>query len=243
MRRLLIERVEGPRAFLNEDELYHLLRVLRAREGTVFEGIDGEGRKHHCRLCRDSETWYGQIFSSSVGIGESPLRITLGQALIKKSKFEWVIQKSVELGVMEVIPVYTERTEVRLNEEREERKTGRWQRILNEAAKQSGRSLIPKLSSPVALDALLAQQQGTSCLVMDERGVSGLRESLRELGEIRSCLVLIGPEGGWGDRDRKLFSAHSVRSVSLGPRIFRTETASVVALTLLQYELGDLGID
>jgi 16S rRNA (uracil1498-N3)-methyltransferase len=240
MKRLLVDKVEGGRAFLNENEVHHLVRVFRAREGDLFEGLDSQGQKHRCELRRDAGKWYGEILCSVAETGESPLRITLAQALIKKNKFEWVIQKAVELGVVEIIPVQSERTEVRLSEQREEKKVKRWQRILEEAVKQSGRSLIPKLGSPVSLEELLDRRKDMVCIVMDEEGGASLKELLTDLGNPNSCLVLIGPEGGWGDRDRKLFFAHSATSVKLGPRILRTETASVVALSLLQYELGDL---
>jgi len=243
MKRVMVDRVEGGKAFLNENELHHLMRVYRTREGDAFEGVDSEGRKHQCALRRDAGQWYGEILCSLAGTGESPLRIILAQALIKKNKFDWVIQKSVELGVAEIIPFRSERTEVQLSEEREEKKMKRWHRILKEAVKQSGRSLVPKLGSPLSLDELLNRSDETVRIAMDEEGGASLKELLRELCDVNSCLVLIGPEGGWGDRDRNLFSAHSVKSVRLGPRILRTETASVVALSLLQYELGDLAID
>ena len=241
MRRLLIDEVEGSKAFLNENELHHLTRVLRAREGDFFEGVDGQGNKYRCELHKESGRWYGEILGSVEETCESPIRITLAQALIKKGRFEWVVQKAVELGVAEIIPVQTERTEVHLNRQRQDRKMQRWQRILEESVKQSGRSVIPKVASPIPLDELLVRESDSVCIVMDEEGGVDLKELLNELRGLNSCLVLIGPEGGWGDRDRRLFAAHSTILVNLGPRILRTETASVVALSLLQYELGDLG--
>lgn len=240
MKRLLVERIGGAKAFLNTSELHHLTRVLRAREGVRFEGIDPQGNRHLCELRRDSDGWYGEILTSLAEAGESPLKITLAQALIKKDKFEWVIQKAVELGVTEIIPVVSERTEVRLNEEREEKKLKRWRRILEAAVKQSGRTLIPRIRSPLSLDEMLAQKTCSFGIVMDEQGGSSLKGALANREDLDSCLVLVGPEGGWSDRDRALFSSHSLLSVSLGSRILRTETAAVVALSLLQYELGDL---
>jgi 16S rRNA (uracil1498-N3)-methyltransferase len=241
MRRHLIDRVEGGKAFLNENELHHLTRVLRAREGDLFEGLDSHGNRYRCDLRRDGGGWYGKILGSVTGSCESPVRITLAQALIKKSKFEWVVQKAVELGVMEIVPVQTERTEVRLNHQREDRKMQRWQRILEEAVKQSGRTVLPAVSAPVQLEELLNRESDSPCLVMDEEGGTDLKGLSKKLAGLNSVIVLIGPEGGWGVRDRELFSIHSAISVNLGPRILRTETASVVALSLLQYEFGDLG--
>ena len=240
MKRLLVDRVESGKAFLSENELHHLTRVLRAREGARFEGVDSQGGLYLCELQRESGGWYGEILSSQEMAGESPFKISLAQALIKKDKFEWVIQKAVELGVAEIFPILSERTEVRLNEEREERKMRRWQRIIEAAVKQSGRTVVPHLSSPVVLGDLLDQESNSVCILMDEEGGADLRGQFERLSKTDSCLLLIGPEGGWGTHDRKIFAAHSLPSVSLGPRILRTETAAVVALSLLQYEFGDL---
>ena len=240
MKRLLVDKVESGRAFLRENELHHLTKVLRAQEGDRFEGVDSQGSRHLCELRRESGKWYGEILTSREMAGESPFKLSLAQALIKKDRFEWVIQKAVELGVTEIIPILSERTEIRLNEEREERKMGRWYRILEAAVKQSGRSLVPHLGYPVSLADLVNQRSNSVCMVMDEEGGVDLRGQIQELGETDSCLVLVGPEGGWGARDREIFAAHSLPSVSLGPRILRTETAAVVALSLLQYEFGDL---
>jgi 16S rRNA (uracil1498-N3)-methyltransferase len=240
MRRLLIEQVKGSKAFLNENELHHLTRVLRASEGDLFEGLDGQGVRHRCELCRDSGGWYGLILDSAKETRESPIRITLAQALIKKSKFDWVVQKAVELGVDEIVPLWTERTELRLDERREARKILRWQRIVEEAVKQCGRSVIPRVTSPLTLDELLKREDDSVCIAMDEEGCTDLKGLVGELDDKDEYLVLIGPEGGWCDRERELLTAHSARLVKLGPRILRTETAAIVALSLIQYELGDL---
>ncbi|MGW8178541.1 MAG: 16S rRNA (uracil(1498)-N(3))-methyltransferase [bacterium] len=237
----MIKRVEGRKAFLNENEIHHLTKVFRARRGDTFEGLDAEGRKYRCELAQEEGRWFGMILASLEETSESPFRIALAQALIKKNKFEWVIQKAVELGVTEIIPIETERTEIRLSGERKERRVLRWRRIIDESVKQSGRNTIPALPSPVSLDRLLDQRSGTFCVVMDEAGGADFRSLLGGQNTPSSCLVLIGPEGGWGDCDRRLFSSHSTVSINLGPRILRAETASVVALSLLQYELGDLG--
>ena len=241
MKRLLIETVEGERAFLNDNEVHHLVKVLRAHEGELFDGVDGHGKRLHCALRRDSDGWYGEVLSTWGKSDESPLKVTLGQALIKKDKFEWVIQKTVELGVTRIVPIVSERTEIRLKDQREERKMRRWSRILEEAVKQSGRSLIPELSSPILLGDLLKREANLLCIVLDEEGGASLIELAREHANLDSCMLLVGPEGGWGQRDRELFAAHSTVSLHLGPRILRTETASVAALSLLQYEFGDLG--
>jgi 16S rRNA (uracil1498-N3)-methyltransferase len=241
MKRFVLDSVEGHRAYLSDDELHHLVRVFRSREGDLFDAIDCMGRLHHCVLRKESGKWFGEVLSVESGAGEKPLEVALAQALIKKDKFEWVIQKAVELGVSRIMPIATERTEIRLKGERESNKVRRWRRIVAEAVKQCRRNSFPELSEPLSLEDLLALEISSHLIVLDEEGGQSLREFLGARRDLRSCVVLVGPEGGWGNHDRHLFMTHGAVSVSLGPRILRAETASVVAMSILQYEIGDLG--
>jgi 16S rRNA (uracil1498-N3)-methyltransferase len=240
MIRVLIDSVKGDRACFDEEEAHHLVRVLRLRVGEEFEAIDGKGSRFSCVLERDAQGWFGRITNRLDDSRESPVRICLAQALIKKDKFEWVMQKAVELGVAEVIPLFTERTEVRLDEQRQQRKMNRWRRILSEAVKQCGRSHLPRLSSPLTLRSLLEEERDAVAIALDEGQGTNLREFFRSSPELKSCLLLIGPEGGWSQEDRRLLSEHGVTAIHLGARVLRAETASIAALSILQYELGDL---
>jgi 16S rRNA (uracil1498-N3)-methyltransferase len=223
-----------------EDELHHLVRVRRARRGDRFLGLDGNGKVYLCRLERAREGWYGSVLEELEKQGTSALQVTLAQALIKKSKFEWVLQKATEIGVSEIVPLITVRTQLRLNPEREETRMKRWRKILLEAVKQCGRPHVPKLAHPIALEGFLDGASAELKLVLDEKGEFSLKELLRENQQVTSCLVIVGPEGGWDETDRELFRQKKVPSVSLGARILRAETAPVTILSILQYELGDL---
>lgn len=240
MYRALVEGVEGERVVLPPDETHHLVRVRRSKSGDSFIGLDGHGKVYICRLERDREGWFGRIVEESSEHRESPLQILLGQALIKKDKFEWVIQKATELGVSQIIPLITARTEVQLDEPREEKKMKRWRKIVVEAVKQCGRSYIPVLHQPVPLEALLSEQTSSVVLALDEAKGSSLKDALKSSRPLSNWLLLVGPEGGWDDADREIIRRHNAVQVSLGPRILRTETAAATIISVLQYEFGDL---
>ena len=167
--------------------------------------------------------------------------MTLAQSLVKGDRFEWVLEKATELGVWEIVPIITSRTEVRLGGRRERNKIARWNKIMVGAVKQSGQSRVPQLRHPVTLEEFLAEETISSTTFrLDEAGGTGLRNLLSEHRGSQQLLLFVGPEGGWDDRDRTTFDQHSVPPVCLGPRVLRTETAALAALSILQYELGDL---
>ncbi len=240
MRRVIALRREENRVYLDEGEAHHLTRVLRLREGETFEAILPEETRCLCRLTRDASGWIGAVLEESSTTWESPLRICLVQALIKGDKFEWVLQKAVELGVAEIQPMLTHRTEISLTDRRRERKLSRWSKILHEAVKQCGRTGVPELHDPRPLSDILAERCDQLSLYLDEVGATALEACLPGSGSLHSCAVFIGPEGGWDEADRTLFTHSSVSAARLGPRVLRTETAAVAALSILQYRLGDL---
>lgn len=242
MYRALIQLSKPGHVILPEDELHHLVRVRRARKGDRFLGLDGTGRVYLCRLERAGEGWYGSVLEELEKQETPTLQVTLAQALMKKSKFEWVLQKATEIGVSRIVPLTTARTELHLKAERKETRMKRWRKILLEAVKQCERPEIPQLADPMALEEFLAEAAADLKLVLDEKGEASLRDLLGANREITSCLVIVGPEGGWDEADRRLFREKKVPCISLGSRILRAETAPVTILSILQYELGDLSV-
>ena len=241
MHRVMVQKVDENRVVLPEEEAHHLVRVLRARPGETFLGLDGMGKLYLCRLEREPEQWVGRVVKEVVEERESPLKVILAQTIGKKDRFEWVIQKAVELGAAEIVPLISYHSKVKLNQERAERRVQRWRKIVLEAVKQSRRSRIPKLTCPVLLSEFVSKAPGSFRFVLDEAGGSDLKGLINRYRHADSCLVFVGPEGGWDERDRKRFQEHQIPAASLGPRILRTETAPVAVLSILQYELGDLG--
>lgn len=243
MYRALIEKVDmqAGTASLSSDEAHHLNRVRRQKEGDEFLGLDGMGGLYRCRLRRQGQAWGAEIVDSLESHTESPLHTVLAQTLIKKDKFEWVIQKATELGVNRIVPLITERTEVRLRPKSAERKMRRWHKILIDALKQSGRLTLPTLEEPRDLSGFCAQDSSQARLVLDEDGAVTWRQAAAGFSPPpASCTLYIGPEGGWDARDREVFTRHDLPRVLLGPRTLRTETAPLAALTLLQHTWGDL---
>ena len=156
-------KIESPeRVLLPEDELHHLVTVRRSQVGDTFVGPNGKGKVYLCSLKREDRAWYGRILEAVENVKESPLQLTLGQALIKKDEFEWVIQKATELGVSRIVPLVSTRTELQLSPEREIKRMKRWRKILLEAVKQCGCPHIPRLSDPTPLKELLAESQAGS---------------------------------------------------------------------------------
>ncbi len=241
MYRAIVELGEEGTVGLPDDEAHHLTRVRRARPGSRFLGLTPEGRWLVCELERVGRRWIGRIVGEERENRESALRITLAQALIKRDKFEWVIQKSVELGVCEIAPLITRRTEVRPDDRGAARKMQRWNKIVVEAVKQSGRSRLPTIREPVVLAEFASQTSGSTHLLLDEEGGASLRQTLRERPPASDVTILVGPEGGWDAEDRRILAPLEAVSVHLGPRILRTETAPVAMLAILQYEWGDVG--
>lgn len=236
----LIDVDDQGRVSLPADEYHHLIRVRRAKVGELFRGLHPEGGIHLCRLEKGERGWTVQLLEKLEDNTESPFQITLAQALIKKDKFEWVVQKAVELGVQRIVPLVTDRTDLKLSPEREDRRLERWDKILREAVKQSQRTRIPTLSRVTTLRDCLSGLPGGLNIVFDEQAGMRLTEALDLSQSPGECTLFVGPEGGWSSAERDLFKDHSVQPVWLGPRILRSETAPVAVVSILQHRFGDL---
>lgn len=230
---------------LSRDESHHLTRVLRLREGDEAFAFDGCGREYRCRVSRvDAQSAQLEIVETLGDAVESLLDLTLAQALAKGEKFDTIVQKATELGVRRIIPLVTEHSDVRLNDERAERRAERWRRIALEALKQSGGRRLVTIQAPMAFRDFIASTTSQSAtpvlLVFSERGGQAVNEALGEISTTQPVMACVGPEGGWSDEELKMLAARGARFVTLGPRILRTETAAIVAVMLIQHRLGDL---
>jgi 16S rRNA (uracil1498-N3)-methyltransferase len=173
---------------------------------------------------------------------ESPLALTLAQGICRGDKMDLVLQKATELGVHAVQPLISERTEVRLDAEREAKRMLHWQQVIASACEQSGRAALPALASPQALPAWLGQIGGADVaagamrLMLDPEGDI----SLRDLPAPGAAILAVGPEGGFSDNERELLQRMGFKTLRLGPRVLRTETAGLAAIAVLQSHWGDL---
>lgn len=222
------------------DEAHHLAKVLRLGEGDRVFAFDGEGAEWECEIARVSKHEAElAILRQLADEVESPLRLTLAQALIKGDKFDWVIQKATELGVTRIVPLITDHSDVRRAEERAEKKMERWQRISLEALKQCGRRRLVEIAEPVSF-AHFCESSSSPNLIFSERGGKSLRQLAAALDQPKQVSVCVASEGGWSEAELQKAETHNFTAVHLGQRILRTETAAIVAVALAQHLFGDL---
>jgi 16S rRNA (uracil1498-N3)-methyltransferase len=229
----------GVSCTIGGDAANHISRVLRLRVGDSLTLFDGRGGEYAAKIAA-----FGKG-SVRVEVGEhqpvsreSPLDLTLAQGVSRGERMDWVIQKATELGVRTIIPVLTERTVVRLDAQQAERKLQHWRGIAIAACEQSGRDRLPDVSAPIHLsDFLRAVPADAKRVMLSPSGTRHARDLSAPAGRL---VVLIGPEGGLAEGEQEAAMRAGFESISLGPRILRTETAAVAALTLLQDRFGDL---
>jgi len=228
---------EGHSVTLPEGVARHVTRVLRLGAGAPLVMFDGQGSEAGVRLAEVSRK-QATVNVEAVWAGrfESPLQVHLGQAISKGDRMDYAIQKAVELGVAAITPLYTRRGDVRLKGEREAKKLAHWQAVAASACEQSGRATLPPVHPPLSLDEWLVQRDEPLRLMLHPATESGLQAK----GPPTAAALLIGPEGGLASDDIEAARAASFIPLTLGPRVLRTETAPVVALTLLQHLWGDI---
>lgn len=226
------------------DVLVHLRDSLRMTIGETLWIGDGQGTRYRAEITDVSKRAVtGRILETV----QEPLfrtpRLILGQSLLKGEKMDWVIQKAIELGVDELIPVESRHSVVHLKADRVDHQLTRWQRIALEAAQQSEQWRIPPITRPQSLSGLLTRQATATVTLMLTERRNGTSLQLVELprDETGSVVVLIGPEGGWSKEEVQLAEQAGVVSIALGPHILRAETAAIAAISILQSRLGNLG--
>ena len=232
--------VTGGAAYLCEEDARHATRVLRMREGEGCE-LFADGRRFSGEIASIGEEVEVHILSELPST-EAKLRITLYQGLPKADKMELIVQKSVELGACAVVPVAMSRCVVQLDAKDGRKKQERWQKIAREACKQSGRCKMMQVSEPISFKQLLAklpQHQAAIVPWEDARGYS-LAKFHQVHPEITDLAIVIGPEGGMSEDEIARMKEASCQSVTLGPRILRTETAGLCAMSALFCLYGDM---
>jgi 16S rRNA (uracil1498-N3)-methyltransferase len=230
--------VELPRAAAD-----HVTRVLRLGVGASLVLFDGRGGEHRATLTQVGRSGTRARLEGFAPIErESPLALTLLQAVTRTEKMDWVLQKATELGVAAIQPVLAERSVTRLDAERAERREQHWLGVLRSACEQCGRNRVPELRPAQPLDGACALFRRAApdalAVLLDPRGSMALASVARPARAAAG--LLIGPEGGWSDAELALANQHGFTAVRFGPRVLRTETAAIAALTALQAWGGDL---
>ncbi len=236
---------------LTDDAFGHIVRVLRLKSGdeiTLFNGIatNGQYDEYQAILAnvtkKSADVTINSVQQKNV---ESPLAIHLAQGISRGDKMDFTIQKSVELGVHTITPIFTERCGVKLNQERLAKKQAQWQKIVISACEQSGRCMIPQVQQPISLTSWLAQENQALKINLHPKAnhsIMSLPEDKIMFAEnkYRDVRLLIGPEGGLTDDEIEQANKADFIDVLLGPRVLRTETAALTAITALQCRFGDL---
>ena len=225
------------------DQAHQMRRVLRLRPGDRVTALDGTGRQYEVTLEEvGNARATGRAADPLAATGEPAARLTLYQSLLRREKFEWVLQKGTEIGVAAFVPVITRRSLVRDAEDVGPEKLDRWRRIIREAAEQSGRGLLPVLSPPIALaEAAGARAADVALIAWEGETQRTIGETLEGRATVGEIALFIGPEGGYDEEEVRLAESCGAVPVSLGGRILRTETAAVVGAALVLHRLGELG--
>ena len=222
----------GENIELPKDAARHIM-VLRLSAGdtlTLFNGLGGEYQARITRIDRQRVTT--EIVSHSSREAELPYRITLAQGIPEATKMDWIIEKSVELGVSDIIPLAAQRSVVRLDKDRAEKRLSRWQAIAISAAQQCGRNRLPHIASPVGTGEYLRQTTPSPRILFSPRATETLSEWARHQ-KPQNITLLIGPEGGFSPEEENMAEQQGVTFLSMGPRILRTETAGLAAVAAI----------
>lgn len=240
MSRFFVEAgmISGSLISLSEEDAQHLARVLRATVGEEITVCDDAGNEHRAEIFEiTKKNVTAKIKETKLCDTEPCVKVTLFQGLPKGSKMELIIQKSVEIGVHSIVPVATSRAVVKLSEEKGKGKEERWNKISQEAAKQSSRGIVPVVEGPVSFEEAVkrASEYDMAIIPYEKQGEGCLKEYL-STQKPESIAVFIGPEGGFEESEIELAEKFGVKPVSLGKRILRTETAPITALSVIMYE-------
>ncbi|MCI6277516.1 MAG: 16S rRNA (uracil(1498)-N(3))-methyltransferase [Clostridium sp.] len=236
--------IDGDKAVIEGDDVKHIYKVLRLQVGDEIIINNLNGQEYLARIEDISKKEVQASIIEKIDISnESPIRIHLYQGLPKSTKMDLIVQKGTELGISSITPVITERVVVK--NEGEFKKVDRWQRIALEASKQSKRTLIPAINTPISFEAMMEKMNSMDLIVVPYENAEGygIKNMVKDLkiDSITDIAIVIGPEGGFEEDEISKLKDMGAHIVTLGPRILRTESAGFVCTAILQYELGDVG--
>ena len=239
------DQIQEDAVIIIGSDVNHIKNVLRMKKGETILISDGEDREYVCTIDElENEQVRAKIEDVNGVAKELPIKVTLFQALPKGDKMETVIQKMIELGAYEIVPVSTKRCIVKLDNKKAVSKTKRWNSIAESAAKQSKRGIIPKVSMPVTYKEALKMAEAMDMVLIPYENAENMAHTRQVVSRIKQGMtvgIFIGPEGGIEENEILKLKEIGAHIVTLGNRILRTETAGFTAASLIQYELGDLG--
>ena len=231
--------IAGSELVLPESAAAHLVRVLRLGVGDACVLFNGDGHDYAARIVAAGKRELRVAIDSATRVErESPLSLVLLQGVARGEKMDLILQKATELGASAFHPLWSQRSEVKLDESRAEKRLAHWRSVVASACEQSGRAVVPEVAAPLSLAAVLgALPAGGTRLILDPEGEFAF--GTLQLEAQQPAYLAIGPEGGWSPQDREQLRAAGFRGLRLGPRILRTETAGLAAIAALQARFGD----
>lgn len=216
----------------------HIVRVLRLKTGDAFNLFNGDGNDYPAEITAiDKKGATARILSCHAVNTESPLNIHLYQSIARGEKMDWILQKATELGVAAFTPMVSDRTEVKLDSERSDKKLNHWLGVIRSACEQSGRACLPAVHAPVSINQLNGAVKLDQAYYLDPEAADGINGLV--LGTASDLTLAIGPEGGFSERDIRLLQTAGFKGLRIGPRVLRTETAGIAAIAALQSRFGD----
>lgn len=237
-------QIQDKTVVITGNDVNHIKNVLRMKYGEEIAVSNGtDGKEYRCGIVefRENEVICELRFVKEEGL-ELPAKIYLFQGLPKADKMELIIQKAVELGVYEIIPVAAKRTVVKLDEKKAKNKLARWQSISEAAAKQSKRKIIPEVTEIMTIKEALSYAEKIEVKMIPYELAEGMEKTkaiMETLKQKQSVAVFIGPEGGFEEAEVKMAEEAGVTPVTLGKRILRTETAGLTVLAWIMYQLEE----
>ncbi|MEN8262357.1 MAG: 16S rRNA (uracil(1498)-N(3))-methyltransferase [Nitrospirota bacterium] len=243
------EQLSLKQIIITGEQARYLTLVLRVKPGDQLTIFDGLGFRYSCRIikCYKKEVVAERSKKEPYSV-ESPVSITLAQGIAKGDKMDLIVQKSTELGVGKIIPLITERSQIRHTQ-----KLDRWKKIALSASQQSGRERVPEIEEPVDITSFFSRQFpfvekgdkggffNSGIIFSEEKKEKNLRGIFSAFKNAQQLTLIVGPEGGFSKDEITTAVENGFIETSLGPRILRTETAPIAAISIIQYELGDVG--
>jgi len=224
------------------DDVSHITKVLRLRNGDTIECTDSAGYNYTAKIkLSEKDKVICEIVSKTKVDTEPPINVILIQGIPKAAKMDYIIQKNTELGIKEIFPCDLKRCVAKIDNSK---KTERWQKISKEAAQQSGRGIIPKINNPINLDEAINIMKlcDISFVAYECEEQNSIKSVLKSKENPKSVAFIIGPEGGFDKSEIDKIVDAGIPSVSLGKRILRTETAGEAVLSMIMYEIGDINL-
>lgn len=235
------DQVKEDYIYIEGSDVNHVKNVLRMRPGEELEICDGNNKKYLCEIDEMTAEYVRVQIKEELGADtELPSKLYLFQGLPKSDKMELIIQKAVELGAYEIIPVVTKRAVVKLDEKKAGKKVERWNSIAEGGAKQSGRSFVPKVTPVMSWKEALQYAKSLDVVLIPYELAEGMAETKNVISSIKpgaSVGIFIGPEGGFETAEVESAMETGAKAITLGKRILRTETAGLTTLSILMYHL------